>query len=342
MKALYAKSPGNLELTTLPDPVPGPEDVVIRVSVCAICHTDVMIRDGSASHVVHPVVPGHEFSGVITERGKNVKDLKIGDMGAVQTIMGCGACPPCRHGNQMACLHYSELGSKRNGGMAEYCVFPARYFYKAPDGTNAYSMAMAEPLANAIKALRLAMPQPRENIVVIGPGPIGVMAMQAAMRYAPRRLVLVGRSADRLELAKRFCPATDYINSNETGYQERLAAALDGRGADVIIECSGSISGIEMALSIAAPGGRIAIEGSVGPSDRLTIDPRLLQWRGLYLTGVSGWSVQDFQNAFDMISSNEVKADSMITHRFALTEWEKAFEYATVKKAETMRIGLLP
>lgn len=342
MKALYTKSPGNFGLTTLPDPAPGPEDVVVRVSVCAICHTDIIIRDGGAPHVVYPVVPGHEFSGVIAELGKNVKGLKAGDMGSVQTIMGCGFCPPCRRGEQMGCLRYSELGSKVNGGMAEYCVFPARYFYKAPEEMDAFSMAMAEPLANAVKALRRAMPRPRENVAVIGPGAIGVMAAQTAARYAPRRLVLIGRSAERLALASRFCDATDYVNVRDADFKERMDKALDGRGADVVIDCSGSVSGIETALDIAAPGGRIAIEGSVGVGERVPLDPRQLQGRGLYLTGISGWEAQDFQDAFDMICSGEVHAGEMITHRFPLDDWETAFGYATAKKAQSMRVGLMP
>ena len=343
MKALYTKSPGDFGLATLPDPAPGAEDVVVRVSVCAICHTDIIIRDGAAPHVVYPVVPGHEFSGVIAELGKNVKDLKAGDMGSVQTIMGCGFCPPCRRGDQMGCRRYTELGSKINGGMAEYCVFPAHYFYKAPEGMDAFSMAMVEPLANAVKALRRAMPRQRENIAVIGPGAIGIMAAQAAARYAPRRLVLVGRSAQRLELASRFCPATDYVNIREEGALEHLKnEILGGRGADVVIDCSGSVSGIETALDIAAPGGRIAIEGSVGVDERVPLSPRLLQGRGLYLTGISGWGAQDFQDAFDMICSGEVRAGEMITHRFSLDDWETAFEYATAKKAQSMRVGLMP
>jgi len=343
MKALYTKEPGDFSLVYLEEPIPKDDEVKIKVDSCAICHTDVIIKQGKALHLKFPVVPGHEFSGTVVECGKNVTSVKPGDRGAVQTIMGCGACPPCRNNNMMRCENYKELGNKLNGGMAEYCVFPARFFYKIPDHISFEVAAMAEPLANAVKAIRYSRLKPCERVVIIGPGAIGLLVAQVAKLYNPEVLIVVGTRDSRLEFAKKFCGATHVVNvKNKDGLRILKEDILKGQGADVVIECAGTVNAIQSALDIVARNGRIVIEGSVDVNETIPLSPRYLQGKQASLTGIIGWETCDFQKAIDLIIQNKVSVEQFITQKFSIDEWEKAFEYVTVNKSESIRVVIKP
>jgi L-iditol 2-dehydrogenase len=153
MKALYATGPGQYGLAERPVPKPGPGDALVKVLRAGLCHTDVNIREGTASHVRYPFIPGHEFAGVVAACGVGVWGVAVGDVVAVHHAIACGQCSPCRRGDTMACENYQELGATRDGGFAEYCLVPARHLYRLPDHVSVEEGALLEPLANAVSAV---------------------------------------------------------------------------------------------------------------------------------------------------------------------------------------------
>jgi len=340
MKALYTPSPGQFGLEERPQPAPGPADAVIRVTRASICHTDIIIRSGRAGHVQYPMIPGHEFCGVVEETGAAVSHLSRGDRVAVENLLYCGLCPPCRRGQTNWCETYDELGGTSDGGFAEYCLAPARHLLPLPDQLSDAEGAMVEPLANAVAAVTQAGVGQGDRVMVIGPGPIGLLALQVARRCAPSVLLLAGTRDSRLSLGERH-GATHVVNVLADDAEERLEEALEGKGADAIIECAGTPEALALALEHVGVLGRIAVEGVHDVDAMVSFSPyRVLLQRSARLLGVTGWNSANFVDSLDLLTRGEVDAASLVTHAFSLAEWETAFDMATTRKDESVKVQL--
>lgn len=338
MKALYTTAPGEYGLAERPKPIPAADEALVKVGRAGLCHTDVVIREGKAGHVRYPVIPGHEFAGVVEECGAQVKYIRPADRVAVHTILSCGQCIPCRKGDSVGCVRGDELGSKSDGGFAEYCTVPARHLYKLPDNVTLAEAALAEPLANAVSAVRQAEVKLGEQVVIMGPGPIGLLAVQVARLAHPSVLVLVGTRDERLAVGER-CGATHTINIKRQGTLDTLESILGKKWADVVIECAGSRNALELAMNIVGWRGRIAVEGGLDAQETVDVSPNdFLMTRSATLRGICGWVTADFVQALELISSGLVKVNPLITHAFSLEEWEMAFEMITVRKSEAIKV----
>lgn len=336
MQALYTAAPGQYGLVERPLPVPAPDEALLRVAAAGLCHTDVIIREGTASHVRYPVVPGHEFSGVVAEVGAGVRSLRPGDRVAMHTIVNCGQCRPCRRGLIAACEQYDECGSKRDGGFAEYVAVPARCLYRVAGHLSLAEAALAEPAANAHSVVRQAEVRQGDRVVVIGPGPIGLLALQFARLRHPSLLVLVGTRDQRLALGRRL-GATHTVNLTRAGALAELRALL-GAGADAVLECAGTRGAVELALELAGPFGRVAIEGVLGAEETVPLAPHTLLVKGMRLIGILGWHTSDFTGALEHIESGLVDVKPLITHRLPLAQWETAFDLVTARKSEAIKV----
>jgi L-iditol 2-dehydrogenase len=319
-------------------PVAAPDEALVKVQRAAICHTDVIIRAGKAGNVIYPVIAGHEFSGVVESCGPEVKYIRPGDRVAIHTVVACGECPGCRRGDTMACERYNELGSKRDGGFAEYCTVPTRSLFKLPSHLSLGEGALTEPTANAISVVKQARIQQGDRVVIIGPGPIGLLATQVARLAQPSVLVLAGTRDERLALGAQF-GATHTVNIRREGAIATLREILDGRGADVVLECAGTRSSLELAMEIVGWRGRIAVEGVFEIDEMVPICPHsLLLDRSASLIGINGWITADFAQALDLISRGLVDVKPLITHTFSIDDWEDAFRMVTERKSEALKV----
>ena len=341
MKALYAASPQQFALVERPVPVPSPTEALVRVTHAAICHTDVIIRSGRAGHVRYPVIPGHEFSGIVEACGEQVDGFCPGDRVAVETILSCGHCRACRKGDTNGCERYDELGSKRDGGFAEYCTVPAVHLCRLPDHVPLEEAALIEPLANAVSVVRQAGINWGDRVVIIGPGPIGLLVLQVACLTSPEMLVLVGTRESRLQVG-RGLGATHTVNVRNEGALDQLQSILEGKGADLIAECAGTRSALELAMQLVGWRGRIAVEGVHDVDELVPLSPyHLFLSRAVSMLGICGWVSADFARAFDLLSQGRVDVKPLITHAYALSEWKAAFEMVTRRKDEAMKVELV-
>ena len=339
MRALYTTSPAVYTLQDIPKPCPGFGEVLIKVDSVAICHTDINIKHGKSPAVRYPCVPGHEFSGTVEKCGEGT-GLVPGARGSVQTIIACHGCPSCRLGKPMRCENFDELGLKRNGGFAQYCVIPARNFMRIPDNLSLEEAALTEPLANAVTAVRRVSPGIAKNAVIIGPGPIGLLACGVLSLFSPANLVMFGTRDERLRIAKSF-GATDVVNIRLEDGEKALLRLLAGKKADIVIDCSGSIHGFALSLKLVAPGGGIVYEGLVGVEDTIPFSPAMLQSNcGFY--GIEGWCPEDFQTAADLIATGKIDVKPLITHTMPLTQWEEGFRLAETKADGAIKVILKP
>ncbi len=341
MKALCTAAPGEYGLVERPMPEPAADEALVKVVSAGLCHTDVIIRDGLAGHVRYPVIPGHELSGIVEACGPAVKGLQPGDRVAVESILWCGRCTPCRNGDTMGCENYDELGSKRDGGFAEYCTVPAQHLVRLPEHVTLEEAALAEPLANALSAVGQSDVKLGERVVIIGPGAIGLMAVRAARLANPSTLVLVGTRDERLALGKTF-GATHTVNIKRDGALDGLKGLLGGKGADATVECAGTRSAVELALDIVGWRGRVAIEGGTATEEPVALSLHVLQERSARVMGICGWLAADFARALELLSSGIIDVKPLITHTFSLDEWEAAFDMITRRKSEAMKVMFAP
>lgn len=342
MKALYARGPLQFGMEERPLPVPGDDEILIKVHSVAICHTDLMLRDGSAGHAKYPFIPGHEFAGEIVAQGKNAQHYPIGTRGVVRQIITCGTCRACQsEGPVVRCLNMREMGCDLDGGMAEYCVLPEANFLPIPDSLSFDEAALCEPVANACCAVGTAQIQPNDVVVVIGPGPIGIAAAKLAKLRGAGKVILTGTRDSRLSFAMAHDFGVDeVVNIRSEGAEEDLLnRILAGRGADVVLETSGTLSGLEMSFRAAARGARILAEGLPPRSQTMPFNTFLLPDCASFHR-ISAWSRLDFVNALAFIASGKIDASAMITHRFSFREWEAAFETVATRKDEAIKVIL--
>ena len=338
MRCLYTTAPGQYGLTDRPMPEADVDEVLIKVVRAGLCHTDVIIRAGKADHVRYPVIPGHEFSGIVESCGAGVRNVKAGERVVVHTFHGCTRCASCRRGDPLGCPEFAESGSGRDGGFAPYCAVAARCLYTVPDAVTLSEAALAEPLANAVAATRRARVEEGDKVVVIGPGPIGLLAVQVARLANPSVLVLVGTRQERLKLGPPF-GATHTVNVNDDGAGEKLADILGGAGADAVLECAGTPSALRLALDVVGRNGRIALEGLPEPDEMVTVShEQVFMSLGISLMGIVGWLTKDFDRAMRLLGSGLVDAKPIITHTFGLEEWEEAFDMITERKSEAIKV----
>jgi len=281
MKAVEFTEPGKYRFVRAPRPTPGRDQVLVQVKSTTICGTDLKIFKGAFPGVQYPHIPGHEFGGEVVEVGEGVTNVKHGDRVGVEVHVGCGTCPRCMEGMYNLCENYgvhetghAHVGFTTHGGLAEYCVVPARAAHRLPDGLDFDHGAFTDTLSIALWAVeRAGGVRAGESVVVLGPGALGLLAMQIARVQGSGQLVVCGtqKDADRLRLARKL--GADYIIDVEAGDAvEGVRQLTRGKGADLVIEFAGTGQAAQQAINMARRGGRVVLGGSTSPGRRLDID----------------------------------------------------------------------
>jgi L-iditol 2-dehydrogenase len=274
----------------------------------------------------YPLIPGHQFSGIVEACGLAVKYLEPGDRVAVHTYAVCGHCRACRTCDTHGCEQLEILGITVDGGFAEYCAVPSSCLYLLPDHVTLAQGAMVEPLANAVAAVRRSRLTTGGRAVVIGRSPIGLLALQVARLCHPSMLVSVGAIDEQAVLAERL-GATHTITAEPEDAQEMVMDLMSPGGADAVIECTGLSDWVELAMAVIGWRGWIVVEGHSDPAQMVSLSPfGLLVARSVRMMGNCGWETADFVKALDLISSGLVGVDALIGPAYSLTQWEAAFE----------------
>ncbi|MDQ1669912.1 MAG: hypothetical protein QOE40_1973, partial [Actinomycetota bacterium] len=245
MRAAVITSPGEVEVTTVPDPSPGPRDVVVAVAGCGICGTDLHILDGEFAPTL-PVVPGHEFAGEVVEVGREVTEIAVGDQVAVDPSLHCGECYYCRRGRGNLCERWNAIGVSTSGGAADFAVGPVANCFRLGEGIATADAALVEPLSCAVRGFDVLQPQLGDHYLIYGAGTMGLMMMELAKRAGAASVSMVDLNPTRLETAEVLgCTAT-VASADEL---ERP------RGWDIVIDCTGVVAAIEDGLSRVGRGG---------------------------------------------------------------------------------------
>src|SRR5688500_8720691 len=269
MKALLLKKYMELELTDMPQPELGANDVLVRVRACGICGSDVHGLDGSTGRRIPPIVMGHEAAGVITEVGRGVKAWKPGDRVTFDSTVSCGRWRFCRRGEINLCDNRQVLGVscgdyRRHGAFAEYVSVPENILYRLPDSLPFEHAAMIEAVSIAVHAVNLTPKSLGDTAVVVGSGMIGQLTIQAAKVAGFSRVFAVDIDDAKLERAKAL-GAEAVFNSKNCDPAVEIAARTGGFGADAALEAVGATDPIGTAISCVRKGGMVTLIGNVSP-----------------------------------------------------------------------------
>lgn len=334
MRAARLHGPRDLRVESVPDLVPGPGEVVVRVLAVGLCGTDHSIWTG-ARPVRYPLVMGHEFIGRVAAVGDGVTGLAVGAKVAVEPNYSCGQCALCREGNRNLCLARTAVGIDVDGGLGEQARLPARVCWPAPSDLSDDQLLLAEPLAVVTRAVGRGAAAAGETAAVLGVGTLGLLAIQV-LRAGGLSVLAVGRSEGRLEVARALGAAAAV--STATGSAVAAARALSGReGVDLVIETAGSAEAVGQAVELARPGGRVVLTGL--PHQPSAVEFFWVVRRELTIMGSMIYQTE-FPEAIRLLASGAVRTERLLTHRFSLAEAQDAFQ--AHRSPGSIKIAVIP
>jgi (R,R)-butanediol dehydrogenase/meso-butanediol dehydrogenase/diacetyl reductase len=317
MKAAVFHEPGQkLVVESLPDPVPGENQIVLKVGRCGICGSDIHMTESHG--VLTPgSVLGHEFAGEIIEVGKNITHLHTGDRVTALPLSACGHCASCKAGEFFWCKQSQFTG----GGFAEYALADAASTLKLPDILSLEDGALVEPIAVALHAVRLVEKLENANVLVVGAGPIGLAAAYWARRKGAAKVAITAASRRRQALAEATGVEHFVVNDSDA---TQTITSLFGSLPDIVIECVGLPGTIERSIELVRPRGTVIVAGACVAPDRFT--PLTALVKELRLLFSIMYTVDDFRTSIDALDSGALELRAMITRIVGMDEFVETFE----------------
>ncbi len=326
MRALVKRkdAPG-LWLEELPTPQIADNEVLIKVRKAAICGTDVHIYkwdEWAQNTIPIGLTIGHEFMGEVVEAGRFVRNVKVGDRVCAEGHIFCGHCRNCREHRRHLCSETIGLGINHNGAYADYVALRSRNVFRIPDGIPDEFAALCDPLGNAVHTA-LECDVAAEDVLITGAGPVGCMAVAVCKMAGACRVVVTDINETRLKLAKKM-GATHTLNPHQVDLKGELDKLGFENGFTVALEMSGSMQALSNIIDLATPGAQIALLGIL-PNNGALDWPKLI-FKGLELKGIYGRKIFGTWYKMMHLLQNGLDLSPVITHRFPLDEYEKAFE----------------
>ena len=339
MRALVVDRPGMSAVRQVPEPVPGPGEVLVEVAAAGICGSDLEVLDGRrpAAYVDYPVVPGHEWAGRMLAAGPGVKDVGPGDPVVAEGLRACGVCDRCAEGRTNICTAaYAETGFTHPGALAERLLVPAGLLHRLPANRPVEPAALLEPAACVASGLLEAgMPLPGSRVAVVGDGPLGLLALLLLRTTAPAELVLVGARPARSAFGPG-CGATQVVAATDRA----ALAGLAGR-FDMAVEASNAPAGSATAVSLLRRGGSAVLLGISG-AQQPVIDPDTVTLNQLRLQGGFAASRNAWRWVVRLYSEGILDPAPLVTHHFPLEEVEGAFAALTASDGGAVKILVHP
>jgi threonine dehydrogenase-like Zn-dependent dehydrogenase len=307
-------------LDTVPDPRPGPGEVIVRVDTVGICGTDVHITQGLFP-ATPPAVLGHEFSGVVVDVGAGVSPQRVGEAVACDISSNCQACVECRAGRWNRCVH----ARKASGAFAELAVVPADCAHPVPAGLDLATAALTEPASCCLVGVEMAALPPQDSVVVvIGGGIMGLFTLAFARAHGARHAILSDPVPARRAMARRL-GAGRVVDPGAEDLGEVVRAATDGRGAHAVFEAVGKPELLGLAVGLARPRGAVVMIGVHPPGSRLPADLYDLHWREIVLRGAFG---RGDAYARTLARLPELRLPALISARYPLARVDEALAAA--------------
>ena len=340
MRALVktAAGAGNVAVLDAPCRAPGPGEALVRILRSGLCGTDLLVHDGAYRGrnrpVPSPLILGHEAAGEVVELGPGTHGPSAGTRVAIEAVSGCGACYQCARGRYNLCQDWHHLGLTTDGALAEFAVVPATSLFPLPALVSLENAAFLEPLATVMNTLERTSPLPGTPAAVVGPGPFGLLHVQALRAAGAGPILVFGRPGDeaRLEIARR-------VGADEArvaDHAEAIACAArwtDGIGMGLVIETAGTPQGVQTALEITAGGGTLA---TLGLARHTEIDALQVMRKDMTWVGVVAAVRRHWAQAIHLVASGRLDPSVLVTHRLPLRDALDGF--AALRAREAVKV----
>jgi len=339
MKAAVLYGIGDLRFEEVPLPQIKEGEALIKVKACGICGSDIarVMEKGTYSF---PLIPGHELSGEVAEIREKISSFEKEDKGvsfknrdrvAVVPLLPCHRCPHCQVGEYNLCDNYDYLGSRCNGGFAEYVKVARENLIKIPPGVSFEEAALTEPASVALHALRRAKIEVGDKVAILGTGPIGVLLAQWVRIWGASEVYLVDVREEKLRVAQEY-GFTEVINASKRDTVKSILEKTKQRGVDVSIEAAGAPITFKQSIQIARKGGKVIflgiMNGEVTLSDELTssILRKELTMYGTWNSRFPHLPKNEWAATLHFMKIGKLKVKPLITHKFGLKEAKEAFQ----------------
>ncbi len=323
--------PNNYEVMDIEKPKCGDEEILLKMKAAALCGTDKRIFTGAKTKGVRKdSVIGHEICGVIEEVGSKVANYKKGDRVAIANVIPCGHCSACLSGRENACLHRQAIGYEFNGGFEEYVLIPevcirSGNVVKLPDSVSYAAGALIEPLACCIRGLRNTGTGFNDTVLVIGAGPIGLMHLQLSLISGAKSVIVSELDASKRELAKKL-GAKIVVDPAKEDLHQIVMDETNGEGVDRIVMAIGVNALVDGTFKLARKGGTVCLFAGFPKGKMSELDPSVIHYNELNITGSTAYKRIDYLQAADMVSTGKIDLDAIVSHKFKLSEFNKALD----------------
>jgi 2-desacetyl-2-hydroxyethyl bacteriochlorophyllide A dehydrogenase len=315
MKAAVIESVGKAVVSEVPDPTPGPRDVVIQVAACGLCGTDLHILQGEFAPKL-PIVPGHEFAGEVVGLGAEVTEVALGDQVCVDPSLYCHECRYCRVGHNNMCERWAAIGVTTAGGAAQYAVAPVANCVKLPEHIRTQDAALVEPLSCAVRGYDVLQSRLGAHVLIYGSGTMGLMMLELAKRTGAASVDMVDLNPQRLLTAQQLGVSATAASPDE----------LDRPGGwDLVIDATGNAKAIQDGLDRVAKAGTFLQFGVADYATRVTIDPYRIYNQEITITG-SMAVLHSYERAAELFANGVLDPDVFISDRLPLSQYPQALE----------------
>ena len=351
MKALVLAGPNDFSVQEVPKPEPGVREVLARVRAVTICGTDAHLVRGDYPGFwppSYPFIPGHEWAGEIVGLGPGTAELgwAVGDRIAGTSHDACGVCQKCVEGRYNLCENYGreglhrQYGHNHQGAFAEYVVHGVKAVFHLPDDLDFETGAVLDPASIGLHTANRGRVRPGDVVAVFGPGPVGLLAADAALVRGAARVILIGKpSADCDRLALAAAMGFETIDYSAVDPVDAILEATGGMGADVVLDCAGVPETFQWGIGALRKGGRIAAVGI--PVEGVELDLQDLVLYEKELVGVRA-TAGEMRHVIPLVASGRIRALRLITHRFALERFDEALATFNERRDCAMKVIIEP
>ncbi|XP_018327546.1 sorbitol dehydrogenase-like [Agrilus planipennis] len=331
----------DLKVVKLPVPKPGPDEALLEMGCVGICGSDLTVwkRFGMGGNkTVHPKLLGHEPAGTVIEVGSNVTALKKGDRVAVEPIIPCSQCEFCKIGSYNHCEKVTFSGvHPKDGALQKYYVHRASSLHKLPDGVTLEEGALLQPLSIAIHAVKRGGVIGNSKVLIMGAGTIGLSVLLSAKAYGASKVIIADVIESRLRKAEEM--GADFTYKVEDGEDEQTTVRnilkIFNEKPTISFECAGEESCVRVALKATKDAGVVVIVGLGTPEYTLPIfdaQVREIDIRGSYRL------CNDYPTALELVLNKKIAIAPLVTHRFAIDDYQKAFELANTRQDNCIKV----
>ena len=335
MRQAVMTEPGKIEFGDVPEPKPGPGQILLRVKQIGVCGSDVHVNHGKHPFTSYPVVQGHEFSGEVVAVGEGVTKVKVGDKATARPQVVCGKCRPCRRGDYNICDSLKVEGFQAPGCAQDLFVTTKDKIVPLPDSLTFEQGALVEPTSVAVHSTGRAPDLIGQNVVVLGAGPIGNLVAQVTRCRGAKNILITDLSDFRLDIARK-CGIPNTSNASKESLDEASKRVFGDEGFDVAFEAVGVEATMDAAVQNIQKGGTIVVLGVFGEKPR--IDMSIVGDREQTIVGTLMYKHEDYVRAVELIASGEVITDPLVTKHFSFEQYEQAYKFIDEQGDRTLKV----